>query len=326
VNKPHAEPQADGQGLSFPCGAPPAPAEAREVLPGLMWLRMPLPFALDHINLWALREGEGWAVVDTGAQTPATLASWGRLLAPDGALGGRPLTRVLATHLHPDHMGMAGWLTRKFDCRLWMTRQEYLMCRTLVADTGHTAPDDAIRFYRRCGWSEIALDAYRVRFGEFGKVMHRLPDSYRRIVDGERIAIGAHQWRVVVGRGHSPEHACLVCDEQQVMISGDQVLPGISSNVSVFPTEPDADPLAEMRLPWDAPRLRFAVREPFPSRHSQADLVYGEITAAAPLRLVSLMPEGGVIFSDGIESDFLAFGAGTTATIEVAAKQGRLVV
>jgi len=245
VNKPHAEPQADGQGLSFPCGAPPAPAEAREVLPGLMWLRMPLPFALDHINLWALREGEGWAVVDTGAQTPATLASWGRLLAPDGALGGRPLTRVLATHLHPDHMGMAGWLTRKFDCRLWMTRQEYLMCRTLVADTGHTAPDDAIRFYRRCGWSEIALDAYRVRFGEFGKVMHRLPDSYRRIVDGERIAIGAHQWRVVVGRGHSPEHACLVCDEQQVMISGDQVLPGISSNVSVFPTEPDADPLAE---------------------------------------------------------------------------------
>ena len=231
--------------LNYPCGEPPALGGAREILPGLVWLRMPLPFALDHINLWALADGAGWTIVDTGTQTPEVLAAWRALLAPDGALAGKPVTRVIATHMHPDHMGMAGWLTRKFDARLWMTREEYLMCRTLAADTGRGAPDDAIRFYRRCGWTEEALDSYRAKFGGFGKFLHALPDSYRRMVDGERFMIGAHEWRVVVGRGHSPEHACLVNDEQGVVISGDQVLPRISSNVSVHPTEPDADPLSD---------------------------------------------------------------------------------
>jgi glyoxylase-like metal-dependent hydrolase (beta-lactamase superfamily II) len=140
---------------------------------------------------------------------------------------------------------MAGWLTRKFQCRLWMTRLEYLTCRTLVADTGREAPEEAIRFYAQCGWPEEALDTYRARFGGFGKYMHALPDSFRRLTDGERLRIGAHEWSVVVGRGHSPEHACLVNADLGVMISGDQVLPRISSNVSVFPTEPDADPLAD---------------------------------------------------------------------------------
>ena len=275
----HDTPAAEPAALSYPCGEAPAPGSAREILPGLLWLRMPLPFALDHINLWAIDDGDGWAVVDTGTQTPQALAAWRALLAPDGALAGRPITRVLATHMHPDHMGMAGWLTRKFDCRLWMTRQEYLMCRTLTADTGREAPEDAIRFYRRCGWPEEALDIYRARFGGFGKYVHALPDSYRRIVDGERIRIGAHDWRVLVGRGHSPEHACLVCDALDVMISGDQVLPRISSNVSVFPTEPDADPLGEWlasitllreKLP-DSLLVLPAHGEPFRGLHARLD-------------------------------------------------------
>src|SRR5690606_15273312 len=97
-----------------------------EVAPGVHWIRMPLPFTLNHINLWAIDDGEGWAVVDTGVQTPDTAAAWRTLMA--GPLGGRPITRVFATHMHPDHIGMAGWLTRKFDCRLWMTRLEYLTC------------------------------------------------------------------------------------------------------------------------------------------------------------------------------------------------------
>lgn len=269
--------------LSYPCGTPPPPGGAREILPGLLWLRMPLPFTLDHINLWAVADGGGWAVVDTGTQTPEALAAWRALLAPEGALGGRPITRVIATHMHPDHMGMAGWLTRKFDVRLWMTREEYLMCRTLAADTGREAPDEAIRFYRRCGWTEEALDGYRARFGGFGKYMHALPDAFRRIVHGERFAIGAHEWRVVVGRGHSPEHACLVCDALCVMISGDQVLPRISSNVSVHPTEPDADPLgewlatlAELRatLP-DSLLVLPAHGEPFRGLHARLDRLSG---------------------------------------------------
>jgi glyoxylase-like metal-dependent hydrolase (beta-lactamase superfamily II) len=126
-----------------------------------------------------------------------------------------------------------------------MTRLEYLTCRTLAADTGREAPEDAIRFYRQCGWPEEALDVYRARFGGFSRYLHPLPDSYRRISDNEVIRIGDHSWRVTVGRGHSPEHACLVCDELGVLVSGDQVLPRISSNVSVFPTEPDADPLGD---------------------------------------------------------------------------------
>lgn len=140
---------------------------------------------------------------------------------------------------------MAGWLTRKFGVRLWMTRLEYLSCRVMVSDTGREAPDDAIAFYRRAGWSEVAIETYRARFGNFGKHIHALPDSFRRLRDGDTLRIGSHAWRVIVGTGHSPEHACLYCADLGVLISGDQVLPRISSNVSVYPTEPDADPMAD---------------------------------------------------------------------------------
>jgi glyoxylase-like metal-dependent hydrolase (beta-lactamase superfamily II) len=152
---------------------------------------------------------------------------------------------VICTHLHPDHVGLAGWMTRKFDCRLWMTRLEYLNCRALVADTGREAPADALAFYRRAGWSDAATESYKTRFGDFGKLIYALPDSYRRIHDGELLRIGDHDWRVIVGSGHCPEHACLYCEELKLLISGDQVLPRISSNVSVYPMEPDANPMAE---------------------------------------------------------------------------------
>jgi glyoxylase-like metal-dependent hydrolase (beta-lactamase superfamily II) len=147
--------------------------------------------------------------------------------------------------MHPDHIGMAGWLTRKFNCRLWMTQLEYLNCRVLTADTGRDAPEDGVTFYRRAGWSSAAIENYQARFGNFGKYIHALPESYRRIKDGEEIRIGANTWRVIVGTGHSPEHACLYCADLKLLISGDQVLPRISSNVSVHPTEPDADPMRD---------------------------------------------------------------------------------
>jgi len=228
--------------LDYPCGAPPEPGTAREVAPGVMWLRMPLPFSLNHINLWAVRDGDRWAIVDTGVQSPEIATAWRALLGAGGPLADG-VSRVFVTHMHPDHVGMAGWLTRKFDCRLWMTRLEYLNCRVLVADTGREAPDDGVRFYRQAGWSEDAIEHYRTRFGQFGKMVYALPESFRRLRDGETVRIGDHDWRVVVGTGHSPEHACLWCPELKLLVSGDQVLPKISSNVSVFPTEPDADPL-----------------------------------------------------------------------------------
>lgn len=229
--------------LQYPIDPAPGMGEAVTVAPGIRWLRMPLPFSLDHINLWAIADGEGWAIVDTGLSVPASVQIWNGFLRE--ALQGRPVTRVLVTHMHPDHIGLAGWLTRKFNCRLWITRSEYMSCRVLVGDTGREAPLDGTRFYHRAGWSEAELENYRARFGAFGKTIYRLPDSYRRLVDGEVLSIGAHQWRVVVGSGHSPEHACLYCPQLKLFISGDQVLPRISSNVSVHAIEPDADPLAD---------------------------------------------------------------------------------
>jgi glyoxylase-like metal-dependent hydrolase (beta-lactamase superfamily II) len=229
--------------LTYPFEAPPEPGKVLEIAPGVVWMRMPMPGRLDHINVWGLEDAAGWAVVDTGLGTDDTLTAWRALFAatPDQ----RPLTRVFATHMHPDHIGMAGWLTRKFKCRLWMTRLEFLNCRVLTADTGRKAPDDGVTFFKRAGWSDAAIENYQARFGNFGKHIHAMPDSYRRIVDGEEIKIGAHTWRVIVGTGHSPEHACFYCAELKLLVSGDQVLPRISSNVSVHPTEPDANPMGE---------------------------------------------------------------------------------
>ncbi len=229
--------------LDYPFAAPPEAGKSLQVAPGVVWMRMPMPFVLNHINIWGIEDDDGWAVVDTGMRTDETVAAWRALFA--GATDQRPLTRVLVTHMHPDHVGMAGWLSRKFGCRLWMTRLEYLNCRVLVTDTGREAPEEGVAFYRRAGWSDAAIETYRMRFGNFGKHIHALPNSYRRIRDGEEIVIGGHAWRVVTGTGHSPEHACFYCPDLKLLISGDQVLPRISSNVSVHPTEPDADPMRD---------------------------------------------------------------------------------
>lgn len=231
--------------LVYPIEVTPEPGtgDGVEIASGIIWLRMPLGGPLGFINVWALADESGMAIVDTGLQTKDTSQAW--RTAFKGCLADRPITRVIVTHLHPDHVGLAGWMTRKFDCRLWMTRLEYFQCRMLVADTGREAPDDGVRFYRAAGWDEEALENYKARFGGFGKAVYQLPDSYRRMVDGEEFAIGGRKWRVVTGHGHSPEHACLWAPDDRLMISGDQVLPRISSNVSVFPTEPDADPLSD---------------------------------------------------------------------------------
>ena len=161
----------DKNGLVYPCGVAPAVGDAKELAPGVWWLRMPMPFALDHINLWALRDGDGWALVDTGIWSTDTAGAWRQLFA--GVLDG-PVTRVFVTHMHPDHIGMAGWLTRKFACRLWISRLEYLSCRALSVDTGREAPDDAIAFCRRAGWGEDALpgDHVEARQGGLGDGRH----------------------------------------------------------------------------------------------------------------------------------------------------------
>jgi len=268
-----ASPPASAPALQYPFPDRPSLGETIEVAPGVLWIRMPLPYTLDHINLWAIEDGDGWAIVDTGVRDKQTTDAWRHIFA--NSFGGKPVTRVFVTHMHPDHVGMAGWLTRRFACRLWMTRDEYLTCRVLVADTGREAPVEGVAFYRRAGWSDDQLETYRTRFGSFGKSVYALPDSFRRLQDGEVLSIGGRSWEVVIGNGHSPEHACLVSHESGLLISGDQVLPRISSNVSVFPTEPDADPLADWLRSIERLRQRIkpdvlvlpAHNEPFRGLH-----------------------------------------------------------
>jgi glyoxylase-like metal-dependent hydrolase (beta-lactamase superfamily II) len=233
---------SDRQGPVYPLDDKPESGSVLDIAPGVRWLRLPLPFLLNHINVWLLRDGDGWALVDTGLYTKTTRTVWDHVLGQH--LDGLPLTRVLVTHLHPDHVGCAGWLTRRFGTELWMTREEYLLCRILVADTGKPAPEEALRFYRAAGFAEEQLTQYAEHFGAYGRVVAPLPLSYRRLQHAMRLTVGEDEWEVIVGRGHSPEHACLLNRERGLLIAGDQLLPTISSNVSVYPTEPTANPLA----------------------------------------------------------------------------------
>jgi glyoxylase-like metal-dependent hydrolase (beta-lactamase superfamily II) len=297
----HEDTPADRSPLDYPFAERPVPGESLPVAPGVHWIRMPLPYALDHINLWALEDRDGWTVVDTGTRTEAVTEAWRTLFtkSPDG----RSIVRIVVTHMHPDHVGMAGWLSRKFGAPLWMTGTEYLHCRVMVGDTGREAPPEAIEFYRRAGWSEEAIETYRTRFGNFGRHIHPLPDRFRRLTDGQLLDIGGHDWRIVVGHGHSPEHACLYSAGQKLLISGDQVLPRISSNVSVYPLEPEANPMQgwldsldklQREVPDDVLVLP-SHNEPFRGLHRRLEaLRRGQHTALLRLRRSLAQPKRAI--------------------------------
>lgn len=230
-------------GLSYPFENRPTPGEIIEVGPGIHWVRMPLPISLNHINLWLLEEQDGWTMVDTGMATEDTKVLWEDIFKR--YFGAKPVKRVIVTHMHLDHLGLAGWLVDKWGVELYMSRTEYLTSRVIAAEISGDPPESTVNFFRAAGIDDAALDEFKERFRSRSDFVSPLPSAYKRLVNNQTLQIGPHQWTVIIGEGHSPEHVCLLCKSLNIMIAGDQILPRISPNVGVRPNEPDANPLKD---------------------------------------------------------------------------------
>ena len=227
--------------LSYPWADPPAPAKVREIVPGIRWVRMPLPFALDHINLWLLNDGDGWTQIDCGYGNAATRELWQAHFT--ASLSGKPLKRIVATHYHPDHLGNAAWLAMRFGCPVMMPQAEYLTAHAVAGEHSGYGAAAMRAMLRAHGLSSEHLKALEARGNSYRRGVPELPVCFERLAGGDEIRIGENRWRVIPGHGHSPEHASLYCQSLSVCISGDMLLPRISTNVSVWPVEPDGDPL-----------------------------------------------------------------------------------
>ena len=229
--------------IRMPFAVPPELGKAIEVAPGVMWLRLPLPMALDHVNCFALDDGDGWTIIDTGIDSRKTRAIWETLLA--GPLAGRPVRRVVVTHHHPDHMGLAGWFQSQ-GAELLTTRTAWLFARMLTLDVQEAPLPETIAFWRAAGM-DAALLARRLseRPFNFADIVAPMPLGFSRIAEGQRIRMGGRNWQVRIGHGHAPEHATFWSEDDNLVIGGDQLLPGISPNLGVYATEPGADPVAD---------------------------------------------------------------------------------
>ncbi len=227
--------------LEHPWTDVPARGEAIDVAPGVAWVRMPLPFQLDHINLWLLDDGAGFTLVDTGVGLDDTRAAWERLLV--GRMGGRPITRLIVTHFHPDHMGNAAWLGERFGADVWCTQGEWLSAQYARHTRERRDLEVRLAHYRRNGAPADAIERLRQRGNHYPGLVPAVPPDFRPISEGDALTIGGRSWQAIVGRGHSPEHLTLWSAEAGVLISGDQVLPKITTNVSVWPEQKGANPL-----------------------------------------------------------------------------------
>ena len=229
--------------ITTPFPDPPAPGTAITVAPGVLWMRLPLPMALDHVNIYALDDGDGWTVIDTGFDSAVTRAHWADLLA--GPLAGQPVTRLIVTHHHPDHVGLAGWFIAN-GAELLMPRTAWLMARMLTLDAQDTASAAQVTFWERAGMDADTLARRRTEKPfNFADCVHPLPLGFTRLTDGGTIEIGGRTWDIRMGDGHAPEHATFWSRDDNLVIGGDQLLLSISPNLGVYPTEPDADPVRD---------------------------------------------------------------------------------
>ena len=237
--------------LRFPFETPPEAGAAVEVAEGVLWLRLPLPMALDHVNVYALADADGWTLIDTGMNSRKTRDIWEAALA--GPLAGKTVARVLLTHHHPDHVGLVGWFQDR-GADLLTTRTAWLYARMLTLDVQDRPSAQSMQFYTRAGMTpEMLTKRAHERPFNFADVVAPMPLGFTRVEEGETLTLAGRRWRVRLGQGHAPDHITLWSEVDELVIGGDQLLPGISPNIGVYPTEPEADPLTE----WLEATARF---------------------------------------------------------------------
>jgi glyoxylase-like metal-dependent hydrolase (beta-lactamase superfamily II) len=307
--------------VTHPWTAPPPAGGAVTIAPGIKWLRMPLPFALDHINLWLLADDSGWVAIDTGIGLPPTREAWERVFATE--LEGRPIGRVVVTHFHPDHMGNAAWLTERWGVDLWCTQAEWLAAQ--VAWRVRESPDLERRLaqYRRQGLTDGAVADLARRGNPYPRLVPALAPHFRALADGDTLTIGGQPWTVFTVHGHAPEHACLWNAEARILIAGDQVLPRITTNVSVWPEQPRANPLRlyldSLRrfLPLPADTLVLPSHGlPFRGLHARLEALHEHHEARLAVALEALeAPRAGaelipILFDRALDAHQLHFAIG----------------
>jgi glyoxylase-like metal-dependent hydrolase (beta-lactamase superfamily II) len=227
--------------IVFPHALPPRPAEATEIRPGVLWARFPLPFRLDHVNIYLIEDGDGLALIDAGIDNAQSRAAWEALLA--GPLQGRRLTRVIATHFHPDHVGLAGWLCERFGLQLAMSETEYLIALNIRLDPQGLRSEPYRGFYRSHGLTEESTELLLGNGLQYLRMVFPPPRTFLRLIAEDRLTIGGREFEVMTGAGHSPEQVMLYSKADNLVLIGDQVLAKISPNVSVEAMDPDGDPL-----------------------------------------------------------------------------------
>ena len=306
--------------LVYPVVEPPAPGAFIEVAPGILWVRVPLPFRLDHINVYLIDDGEGWAVLDTGIGNDPTKAVWEALIA--GPLAGRPLTRLIVTHFHPDHIGLAGWLCESFDLPLLTSQTSYLTCANISLRPGALDAKPYRDFYLRHGLDAATTQRVATQGHGYLKMVSGLPPTFLRLVAGDQLTIGGRTFQVLTGNGHAPEQVMLYCPAAKVFLAADQVLAKITPNISVWAVDPEGDPLGlyvrslgELRAAIPADALVLPGHQlPFYGLHQRSDelIAHHEVRCAAiaaacrtaPRSAAELVP---VLFSRALDPHQMSF-------------------